>query len=83
MAEGPNGFPGGPSNSTPSAKKGSLANEQRLVALGDAVKDIQAVAAEVGLPPSIATSFEGSAQVFQQAVANQGMLLFAAVLVKN
>ena len=30
---------------------------------------------------SIATSFEGSAQVFQQAVANQGMLLFAAVLV--
>jgi len=51
------------------------------VALGDAVKDIQAVAAEVGLPPTIATSFEGSAQVFQQAVANQGMLLFAAVLV--
>ncbi len=51
------------------------------VALGDAVKDIEAVAAEVGLPPSIATSFEGSAQVFQQAVANQGILLFAAVLV--
>jgi HAE1 family hydrophobic/amphiphilic exporter-1 len=51
------------------------------VALGDAVKDIQAVAREVGLPASIATSFEGSAQVFQQAVANQGMLLFAAVLV--
>ena len=36
---------------------------------------------EVGLPAQIATSFEGSAQVFQQAVANQGMLLFAAVLV--
>ena len=36
---------------------------------------------EVGLPATIATSFEGSAQVFQQAVANQGMLLFAAVLV--
>jgi len=51
------------------------------VALGDAVKDIQAVAEEVGLPASIATSFEGSAQVFQQAVANQGILLFAAVLV--
>ena len=51
------------------------------MALGEAVKDIQAVAAEVGLPASIATSFEGSAQVFQQAVANQGMLLFAAVLV--
>jgi multidrug efflux pump subunit AcrB len=27
---------------------------------------------EIGLPASITTSFEGSAQVFQQAVANQG-----------
>ncbi|MPZ32312.1 MAG: MMPL family transporter [Rhodospirillales bacterium] len=51
------------------------------VALGQAVADIQVAAAEVGLPANIATSFEGSAQVFQQAVANQGMLLFAAVLV--
>ncbi len=51
------------------------------VALGEAVNSIQEVAAEVGLPAHIATSFEGSAQVFQQAVANQGMLLFAAVLV--
>ncbi|MFI5001666.1 MAG: efflux RND transporter permease subunit [Reyranellales bacterium] len=51
------------------------------IALGQAVADIQTVAAEVGLPAGIATSFEGSAQVFQQAVANQGMLLFAAVLV--
>jgi hydrophobe/amphiphile efflux-1 (HAE1) family protein len=51
------------------------------VALGEAVQDIQAAAAEIGVPTSIATSFEGSAQVFQQAVANQGMLLFAAVLV--
>ena len=45
------------------------------------MKAIQDVAAEVGLPAYITTSFEGSAQVFQQAVANQGMLLFAAVLV--
>jgi HAE1 family hydrophobic/amphiphilic exporter-1 len=51
------------------------------VALGEAVKSIQELSDEVGLPPQIATSFEGSAQVFQQAVANQGMLLFAAVLV--
>jgi len=51
------------------------------VALGEAVRDIEAAAAEIGVPASIATSFEGSAQVFQQAVANQGMLLFAAVLV--
>jgi HAE1 family hydrophobic/amphiphilic exporter-1 len=51
------------------------------IALGEATKAIEAVAGEVGLPTQIATSFEGSAQVFQQAVANQGMLLFAAVLV--
>jgi HAE1 family hydrophobic/amphiphilic exporter-1 len=51
------------------------------VALGEAVRDIQTAAADIGLPPSVSTSFEGSAQVFQQAVANQGMLLFAAVLV--
>jgi HAE1 family hydrophobic/amphiphilic exporter-1 len=51
------------------------------VALGQAVAEIQAAAADVGLPANIATSFEGSAQVFQQAVANQGLLLFAAVLV--
>jgi hydrophobe/amphiphile efflux-1 (HAE1) family protein len=51
------------------------------VALGEAVASIQEVAGEVGLPANIATSFEGSAQVFQQAVANQGILLFAAILV--
>ena len=51
------------------------------VALGQAVADIAAAAGEIGLPANIATSFEGSAQVFQQAVANQGLLLFAAVLV--
>src|SRR6185295_1145902 len=46
------------------------------VALGEAVRDIQMAAAEVGVPATMAMSFEGSAQVFQQAVANQGMLLF-------
>jgi HAE1 family hydrophobic/amphiphilic exporter-1 len=51
------------------------------IALGEAVNDIRAAALEVGLPANIATSFEGSAQVFQQAVANQGLLLFAAILV--
>jgi hydrophobe/amphiphile efflux-1 (HAE1) family protein len=51
------------------------------VALGEAVKSIEELGREVGLPATITTSFEGSAQVFQQAVANQGLLLFAAVLV--
>jgi HAE1 family hydrophobic/amphiphilic exporter-1 len=49
--------------------------------LGQAVNSIGAAMRDINLPPSISTSFQGSAQVFQQAVANQGMLLFAAVLV--
>ena len=49
--------------------------------LGQAVAAVQAAAREIGMPASISTSFQGSAQVFQQAVANQGLLLFAAVLV--
>ena len=51
------------------------------VALSQAVERIEAAAREVGLPATVATSFQGTAQVFQQAVANQGLLLFAAVLV--
>ncbi len=49
--------------------------------LGNAVAAVQAAAREIGMPASISTTFQGSAQVFQQAVANQGLLLFAAVLV--
>ncbi|MDP2803636.1 MAG: efflux RND transporter permease subunit [Phreatobacter sp.] len=56
-------------------------NLQPGVALSQAVTLIEGAAREVGLPASIATSFQGTAQVFQQAVANQGFLLFAAVLV--
>lgn len=51
------------------------------VALSQAVERIERAAREIGLPATIATSFQGSAQVFQQAVAGQGLLLFAAVLV--
>lgn len=51
------------------------------IALSQAVTRIEAAAREVGLPANVSTSFQGTAQVFQQAVANQGFLLFAAVLV--
>jgi len=51
------------------------------VALSQAVQAIEASVREIGLPPSVTTSFQGSAQLFQAAVANQGLLLFAAVLV--
>ncbi|MBX6742197.1 MAG: efflux RND transporter permease subunit, partial [Acetobacteraceae bacterium] len=51
------------------------------VALGDAVNAIRQVEREMGLPPTIVTGFSGAAQVFQQALAGQGMLVLAAVLI--
>ncbi|MDE1147593.1 MAG: efflux RND transporter permease subunit [Azospirillaceae bacterium] len=51
------------------------------VSLGAAVKAIEGVQRDIGMPDSISGSFQGTAQVFQQALANQGMLLLAAVVV--
>lgn len=51
------------------------------VALGDAVNAIRAVEREMGLPSTIVSGFSGSAQVFQQALAGQGALVLAAVLI--
>ncbi len=51
------------------------------VALGDAVSAIRAVERDMGMPPTIVTGFSGAAQVFQQALAGQGMLVLAAVLI--
>jgi hydrophobe/amphiphile efflux-1 (HAE1) family protein len=51
------------------------------VALSQAVAGIQAASREIGMPVQILTSFQGTAQLFQEALANQGLLLFAAVLV--
>jgi HAE1 family hydrophobic/amphiphilic exporter-1 len=49
--------------------------------LGDAVSRIQAAERELGLPATIVTGFAGTAQLFQDALAGQGLLLLAAVLV--
>jgi len=51
------------------------------VALGQAITQIEKEAAAIGIPASISTSFQGTAQIFQAALANQTLLLFAAVLV--
>jgi HAE1 family hydrophobic/amphiphilic exporter-1 len=51
------------------------------VSLGQATEAIVAAEREVGLPPSIVTGFTGTAQVFQQALAGQGVLLLAALVV--
>lgn len=51
------------------------------VALGDATTAIGALEKEMGLPPTIVSGYAGTAQIFQQALAGQGMLLLAAVLI--
>jgi HAE1 family hydrophobic/amphiphilic exporter-1 len=51
------------------------------VSLGDAVNAIRAAERELGIPPTIVSGFSGSAQVFQQALAGQGWLVLAAVLI--
>ncbi|SNB70122.1 hydrophobic/amphiphilic exporter-1, HAE1 family [Arboricoccus pini] len=48
--------------------------------LGEAVDQIHAVEREVGLPATVQASFSGTAQVFQQSLANQGFLILAAIL---
>jgi multidrug efflux pump len=49
------------------------------VALGEAVQAIQAAQRELGLPPGIRASFQGAAQAFQASLANQPLLILAAL----
>jgi multidrug efflux pump len=49
-------------------------------ALGDAVKAIQDAEREIGLPPSIRAGFQGTAQAFQNSLANESWLLLAALV---
>ncbi|HWG60062.1 MAG TPA: multidrug efflux RND transporter permease subunit [Candidatus Acidoferrales bacterium] len=49
------------------------------VALGDAVSAIQAAESDMGLPATVHASFQGSAQAFQASLANEGMLILAAL----
>jgi HAE1 family hydrophobic/amphiphilic exporter-1 len=49
--------------------------------LGAAVSAIQQTQRDLALPATITTSFQGTAQVFQDSLANQGLLLLAAIFV--
>jgi len=51
------------------------------VSLGDAVNAIGRVEREANLPVTVATGFQGTAQVFQDSLKGQGLLLLAAVTV--
>lgn len=48
--------------------------------LGDAVDAINKVKDEVGLPPSIQAQFQGTAQAFQASLANEPVLILAALV---
>lgn len=51
------------------------------VALGQAVDAINEAQRAANLPPSISTGFQGTAQVFQDSLSNQPLLILAAVVV--
>jgi hydrophobic/amphiphilic exporter-1 (mainly G- bacteria), HAE1 family len=49
------------------------------VALGDAVAAIQEIERDSNLPAQITTGFQGTAQVFQDSLKGQGVLILAAI----
>jgi HAE1 family hydrophobic/amphiphilic exporter-1 len=50
------------------------------VSLGQAVQKLDALKTYLNIPNTITSSFTGTAQVFQQSLANQGLLVGAAIL---
>ncbi len=55
-------------------------NLSQKVAIGDAVAAIQQATRELHLPRSIATSFQGSAQAFQNSLSSTPILILAALI---
>jgi len=56
-------------------------NLQPGSSLGTAIDGIARIEREVNLPVSVSSSYQGNAQVFQQALQGQGLLLSAAIIV--
>lgn len=50
-------------------------------ALGEAIEAIHKIEKDLQIPDSVQTSFEGSAKIFQNSLANEGWLLIAAIVV--
>ncbi len=55
-------------------------NLARGASLGQATDAIEAAAARLGMPKSIQTSFQGTARAFRLALANEPILLLAALI---
>ena len=50
------------------------------VSLGDAVTAVNKVKDEMGMPPSIQAAYQGTAQAFQSSLANEPVLIAAALI---
>jgi len=48
--------------------------------LGKAIKEIDSITQQLGLPASIRRSFQGTAQAFQSSLANEPLLILAALI---
>jgi multidrug efflux pump len=55
-------------------------NAAKGVSLGEAVEAIKAAQAELDLPPSVETSFQGAALAFQASLSNTLLLILAAIV---
>lgn len=51
------------------------------ISLGEAVKVINQAKHDLAIPDSVITNFEGTAQVFQNSINNEGWLILAAIIV--
>ncbi|HET7413091.1 MAG TPA: efflux RND transporter permease subunit, partial [Pararhizobium sp.] len=49
------------------------------VALGQATTAISSIEHQIGMPPSVFTSYGGTAKVFEQSQASEGLLIIAAI----
>jgi HAE1 family hydrophobic/amphiphilic exporter-1 len=56
-------------------------NTRPGVSLSDAVAQVQGVQRELGVPPTLNTTFQGTAQAFQESLQGQGLLLLVTILV--
>jgi multidrug efflux pump subunit AcrB len=56
-------------------------NTAPQVALGQAVAAVGKIERELGLPPSVRAAFQGSAQAFGSSLANEPVLILAALVV--
>ena len=50
------------------------------VSLGDAVKAVDKVKTEIGMPASVQAAYQGTAEAFQASLANEPILIAAALI---